>query len=55
MFSYFEVDELEQAMQMLANDPVNQKWQAMMAPLMDVGSGIKDGSTVYLEEVFHLD
>lgn len=55
LFSYFEVDDLEQATKMLANDPINQKWQAMMAPRMEVGSGIRDGSTVYLEEVFHFD
>ena len=55
LFSYFEVDDLEQATKMLANDPISQKWQAMMAPLMEVGSGIRDGSTVYLEEVFHFD
>jgi L-rhamnose mutarotase len=38
-----------------AADPVNQRWQEYMAPLMDVASGIRDGSTSYLAEVFHLD
>jgi L-rhamnose mutarotase len=55
LFSYFEVEDLEKAMAMIAADPVNQKWQETMAPLMDVGSGVKDGSTVYLQKVFHLD
>jgi L-rhamnose mutarotase len=55
LFSYFEVDDLNAAMAMAAADPVNQRWQEYMAPLMDVGSGIKDGSTSYLVEVFHLD
>jgi L-rhamnose mutarotase len=55
LFSTFEVDDLEAAMAQVAADPVNQRWQAYMAPLMDVGSGIKDGSTAYLDEVFHID
>lgn len=55
LYSYFEVEDLGKAMAMIAADPINQKWQARMAPLMDVGSGVKDGSTVYLEEVFHHD
>ena len=55
LFSYFEVEDLDKAMVMIAADPINQKWQEHMAPLMDVGSGVKDGSTVYLEEVFHID
>jgi L-rhamnose mutarotase len=55
LFSIFEVDDLDGAMAQVAADPVNQRWQAYMAPLMDVGSGIKDGSTAYLPEVFHVD
>jgi L-rhamnose mutarotase len=55
LYSYFEVEDLERAMTMLAADPINQRWQQHMAPLMDVGSGVKDGSTAYLEEVFHFD
>jgi L-rhamnose mutarotase len=55
LFSYFEVEDLEEAMQTLVLDPENQRWQAAMAPMMDVSSGIGDGSTIFLEEVFHLD
>lgn len=55
LFSYFEVEDLDKAMAMVAADPINQKWQEYMTPLMDVGSGVKDGSTAYLEEVFHID
>lgn len=55
LYSYFEVEDLDKATAMIAADPINQKWQEHMAPLMDVGSGMKDGATVYLEEVFHLD
>ena len=54
LFSYFEVEDLAQAMAIIGADPVNQAWQEYMAPLMDVSAGIRDGSTVYLEEVFHL-
>ena len=54
LYSYFEVEDLDSAMATLAADPVNQRWQERMAPLMDVGSGVRDGSTVCLEEVFHL-
>jgi len=49
------VDDLAAAMARAAADPVNQRWQEYMTPLMDVDSGIKDGSTAYLIEVFHLD
>jgi L-rhamnose mutarotase len=55
LFSYFEVEDLEKAMNEIAADPKNLEWQEFMAPLMDVGSGVKDGSTVFLEEVFHHD
>lgn len=55
LFSYFEVEDLQQAIATLAADPINQRWQEYMAPLMEVSSGIKDSSTVYLDEIFHLD
>jgi len=55
LFSYFEVDDLEKAMALVRADPNNQRWQDYMAPLMEVSSGVKDGSTVYLGEIFHLD
>jgi L-rhamnose mutarotase len=55
LFSYFEVEDLDKAIAMIAADPVNQQWQEYMAPLMEVSSGFKDSSTVYLEEVFHID
>jgi L-rhamnose mutarotase len=42
-------------MAMAAADIANQRWQEYMTPVMDVGSGIKDSSTVYLEEIFHVD
>jgi len=53
LFSYFEVEDLERSMSILAGDPVNQQWQEYMAPLFELPPGIRDGSTVYLDEVFH--
>jgi L-rhamnose mutarotase len=55
LYSYFEVDDLDEAMTKIAADPVNQRWQEHMAPFLDVGLGLKDGSTAYLEEVFHAE
>jgi L-rhamnose mutarotase len=55
LYSYFEVEDLEAAVALAVADPVNQRWQEYMAPMMDQGSGMKDRSTVYLQEVFYLD
>ena len=55
LYSYFEVDDLEQAMRMAAADPDNQRWQVHMQDFFDTGPGIQDGSTVYPVEVFHTD
>ena len=55
LFSYFQVEDLEKAMQALAADPDNQRWQAHMAGMFDVGPGIRDGTTVFLEEVFYVE
>ncbi|MFH1909500.1 MAG: L-rhamnose mutarotase [Chloroflexota bacterium] len=55
LFSYFEVEDLHSAMRLLANDPDNQRWQVHMAGLFDLGPGIREGTTLYLDEVFHSD
>jgi L-rhamnose mutarotase len=55
LFSYFQVEDLDKAMATLAADPDNQRWQAHMADMFDVGPGIRDGTTVFLEELFYLD
>lgn len=55
LFSYFQVEDLEKAMQVLAADPDNQRWQVHMAHMFDVGPGIRDGTTVFLEEVFYVE
>ena len=55
LFSYFEVEDLDKAITMLAADSDNRRWQEYMAHMFDVGPGIREGTTLYLEEVFHLD
>ncbi len=55
LYSYFEVKDLDHAMAVLADDPENQRWQRTMAPMMDVGSGMKDGSSVYLNEILYFN
>ena len=55
LFSYFQVEDLDNAMQALAADPDNQRWQEHMAHMFDVGPGIRDGTTAFLEEVFYVD
>jgi L-rhamnose mutarotase len=36
LFHYIECDDYEAAVSELANDPTNVKWQAEMAPMLDV-------------------
>jgi L-rhamnose mutarotase len=55
LFSYFQVEDLEKAMQALAFDSDNKRWQKHMEGMFDVGPGIRDGTTVFLDEVFHFE
>ena len=55
LYSYFEVEDLDKAMTMLSADPDNQRWQEHMAHMFEIGPGISEGTTVYLEKVFHVD
>jgi L-rhamnose mutarotase len=52
LFSYLEVDDWDAAMQYLGQQEVAQRWQELMAPLMDAPDLL---SPWQLEEVFHLD
>lgn len=54
-FTYFEVKDLGAAMEMISADPSNLKWQEYMVPIMETGFNVKECSTPYLEEVFHID
>jgi L-rhamnose mutarotase len=51
LYSYFEVEDLDEAMAAAAGDPDNQRWQAHMADFFDTGPGVADGNTAYLERV----
>lgn len=53
LFSYFEVDDLDAAMAFLSTSEVSDRWQALMAPLMDAPSA--ENPWRVLEEVFHQD
>lgn len=55
LFSVFQVEDLDKAMATLSADPDNQRWQAHMAHMFDIGPGIREGTSLYLEEVFHVD
>jgi L-rhamnose mutarotase len=55
LFSYFQAEDIQKAFQVLAEDPDNQRWQAHMASMFDVGPGITDGTAVFLEEVFYVE
>ena len=53
LFSYLEVEDWQEAIRLLASEPVSQRWQDLMAPLMDAPDF--QMPWVRLEEVFHLD
>jgi len=55
LFSYFQVEDLGKAFQELAGDLDNQRWQAHMAGMFDVGPGISNGTSVTLDEVFFVE
>lgn len=55
LFSYFQVKDLGKAQATLAADPDNQRWQAHLAPMIDIDLGNREGASLFLEEVFHVD
>ncbi len=57
MFGYFETpDSFQAALEGMAKEEVNARWQAFMAPYFQAVDGARpDESMVQLEEVFHLD
>ena len=55
LFGYFETNEtLEQAVAAMQHEPVNARWQALMAPYFGTGDAPADQRMRGLEEVFHL-
>jgi len=57
LFGYFETPHnLETAVQGMAKEPINAKWQEAMTPYFEALSGDRpDESFLELEEIFHLD
>ncbi|MEI7990076.1 MAG: L-rhamnose mutarotase [Chloroflexota bacterium] len=57
MFGYFETpDNFKSALDGMAGEEINTKWQSFMAPYFEsLGGKHPDESMVELEEVFHLD
>ena len=57
LFGYVEtLNGLEAALDGMAKEEINLKWQELMKPLFEVLSGARpDQSMVELEEIFHMD
>jgi len=57
LFGYFETPkDFETALAGMEKEPINEKWQAAMAPYFEALGGKRaDESMVELEEVFHLE
>ena len=57
IFGYFETpDSFQAALDGMADEEINDKWQDFMAPYFEgLGGAHADESMVELEEVFHLD
>jgi L-rhamnose mutarotase len=57
LFGYFETpDSFQTALDGMAREDINAKWQDFMAPYFENLSGAHaDQSMIELEEVFHLD
>ena len=57
LFGYFETsDSFQAALEGMAGEEINAKWQDFMAPYFEgLGGAHADESMIELEEVFHLD
>ena len=57
LFGYFETPvDFQTALQGMETEPINEKWQKMMAPYFEALEGKRaDESMFELEEVFHVD
>lgn len=53
LFSYLEVDDFEAAIRHLSGSEIADRWQALMAPLMDSADAVSPWTI--LDEVFHQD
>ena len=55
LFAYLEVDDFAAFRATMAEQPVNDRWQAEMAELIDPLTDPATGFHQRLEEIFHLD
>ena len=55
LFAYLEVNDFVAFRQSMAASPVNTRWQAEMAHLIDALTDPTTGFHQRLEEIFHLD
>lgn len=56
LFGYFETPgTFEEALVGMASEPVNEKWQSLMAPYFEGAGGPADRMMEQLDEVFHID
>ena len=55
LIGYFETDDLDAALDGMAQSEVNGRWQAEMAPLFADLEGAPDTGFLRLAEVFNLD
>ena len=55
LFGYLEVEDFERFRSTMAASPVNDRWQAEMASLIDPLTDPATGFHRRLEEVFHLE
>lgn len=54
LFHYIECEDYDRAIAELALDPVNQRWQAEMAPMMEVAHDYSGASHDRLPVIFEL-
>ena len=54
LFHYIECKDFDRAIAELATDPVNQRWQAEMAPMMEVATDFSGRSSDRMPIIFEL-
>ncbi len=56
VFGYFETPhDFQTALDSMASEPINDKWQTFMAPFIDAGGEHADKNMLQLNELFHLE
>jgi L-rhamnose mutarotase len=54
LFHYIECADFDRALAELAADPVNQRWQAEMAPMMAVATDFSGNNSDHMPVIFEL-